>query len=957
MLPSTGLFKSIACPYYDSQKSCTRPYCHFKHAKKDEENQEIPVYIPTPKVLPKLLTLDSSPVKKKSKLEYVPTQPGINDKIRYESKPNDVPVYIPSNKVTQNGDEEKEGSKDIDLDDCSEELDLITDIVAKFSEDEEIKEEYDKEEDMLLEDNKSNSGGKDDVPVNNVICENGEKNENATLEGDKNTIKQSLKTKEKEVKKQNSVSRSSDRVDAKKSKSRHHNSHSSSSSQEHKKHRAKHKSSSDKESKDKNKHKEKASTHSSSSKSSKKASSKSHSHRHIPSSSSSSKHKSRSSHKPKNLNSREKSNLESEKSSESKAENLFKESSPLHAHLSEAIADSDEDDVLEQCKQIFEEFKNTQKSNEPKNITKEIDSKQKRKSFDSVDENPQDDNKRKRIAHEGATATGKNFEVPIIKKINHVQNAYQSVYNRQEQLRKEKKETEAAALALVKEAEEKLREAEENLRKATMAQKQTLTPLIPKIKPIVNYLALEKAKKKVDEMRKLKGPTLAQSVAKGESRKAHNPKTTATVTGSKSNSEEVQNQPAPPVLEPNSTKISYNIRMQHYNQMVKYCLDIYPKCEDAWERAQTEELTVFKKCSTPIIYRSSAVLAINKLRKESIAAGNVCTERNKTVSHEVILAGKFASNVSVNKKYSPANPFDRVSSEKVYEMISELCLNDEQLMKNGFPRPGAKRGTAIFHNIKPQTKAARENERICRRCSKTFNIAMYENEAIDECCYHPKGIGYRRGFTDNFHQCCQQPAGSTGCTYANYHVTEYTDLNNLKGFVQTIDKGKNYTSTKKDIFALDCEMCYTTEGIELTRVTVVNFEEKVVYDALVKPENKIIDYNTVFSGITEEMLRNEKRTIRDVQAILLSMFHSKTILIGHSLESDMKALKLIHSCIVDTSVLYPHKMGPPKKRALKNLCIENLKRIIQEDEGGHNSAEDAEVCIALVKHYLKIKIN
>lgn len=73
------------------------------------------------------------------------------------------------------------------------------------------------------------------------------------------------------------------------------------------------------------------------------------------------------------------------------------------------------------------------------------------------------------------------------------------------------------------------------------------------------------------------------------------------------------------------------------------------------------------------------------------------------------------------------------------------------------------------------------------------------------------------------------------------------------------------------------------------------------------------------------------RTLRDVQAILLSMFNAKTVLIGHSLESDLKALKLIHDFVVDTSVLFPHKMGPPKKRALKTLCIENLKRIIQED--------------------------
>lgn len=86
-----------------------------------------------------------------------------------------------------------------------------------------------------------------------------------------------------------------------------------------------------------------------------------------------------------------------------------------------------------------------------------------------------------------------------------------------------------------------------------------------------------------------------------------------------------------------------------------------------------------------------------------------------------------------------------------------------------------------------------------------------------------------------------------------------------------------------------------------------------------------------FSGITEESLSPISTSLRDVQAVLLSMFHSRTILIGHSLESDLKALKLIHGVVVDTSVLFPHKMGPPKKRALKTLCIENLKRIIQED--------------------------
>lgn len=35
-------------------------------------------------------------------------------------------------------------------------------------------------------------------------------------------------------------------------------------------------------------------------------------------------------------------------------------------------------------------------------------------------------------------------------------------------------------------------------------------------------------------------------------------------------------------------------------------------------QAQTEELAVLRKCSTTVIYKSSALLTINKLRKESL---------------------------------------------------------------------------------------------------------------------------------------------------------------------------------------------------------------------------------------------------------------------------------------------------------------------------------------------------
>ena len=54
----------------------------------------------------------------------------------------------------------------------------------------------------------------------------------------------------------------------------------------------------------------------------------------------------------------------------------------------------------------------------------------------------------------------------------------------------------------------------------------------------------------------------------------------------------------------------------------------------------------------------------------------------------------------------------------------------------------------------------------------------------------------------------------------------------------------------------------------------------------------MILFDCRFSGVTEKDLEGVKTTIRDVQAVLLSMFSSDTILCGHSLESDLKALKV-----------------------------------------------------------------
>jgi hypothetical protein len=66
-----------------------------------------------------------------------------------------------------------------------------------------------------------------------------------------------------------------------------------------------------------------------------------------------------------------------------------------------------------------------------------------------------------------------------------------------------------------------------------------------------------------------------------------------------------------------------------------------------------------------------------------------------------------------------------------------------------------------------------------------------------------------------------------------------------------------------------------------------------------------------FSGLTAEDLYGVRTRLRDVQAVLLMKFKASDILIGHSLESDLKALKVrnmginlqytLEQCVSDTS--------------------------------------------------------
>ena len=164
--------------------------------------------------------------------------------------------------------------------------------------------------------------------------------------------------------------------------------------------------------------------------------------------------------------------------------------------------------------------------------------------------------------------------------------------------------------------------------------------------------------------------------------------------------------------------------------------------------------------------------------------------------------------------------------------------------------------------------------------------------------------------------------------------------------------------------ALDCEMVGVGEGgvqSALARVSIVDYNYAIVFDAYVKVNEPVTNYRTFVSGIKEEHLQSDvAMEFSQCQSIVKKLLTGK-ILIGHALKNDLTALGIQHpwqdcrdSAKYEPFMKKDKQSGILRPKKLKDLTETKLNRVIQAPGQEHCPIEDA---IAALDLYKKARVK
>ncbi|WWD18207.1 hypothetical protein CI109_102657 [Kwoniella shandongensis] len=380
--------------------------------------------------------------------------------------------------------------------------------------------------------------------------------------------------------------------------------------------------------------------------------------------------------------------------------------------------------------------------------------------------------------------------------------------------------------------------------------------------------------------------------------------------------------------------------------------------------------TQFSKLYAQILHLAPELAHQNALTQESeISSSSTTIRAYKTAIHHAA--------VSVSRRKPPDTiphpsigtlresrlATEAAEKEKASRLtrsrIDKYCLPLPDFEKWRYPDP--RDGSLTSPDRTGNEPDAEGTTQTCNRCKIPFVVSSKNLDGrFGECHYHygktaPERVEGRRKW---IYSCCGRERGEQGCE-EGIHVFSDGDEDKalakrvgFKTVKQCVEEAKGLeVGEGVEVVGMDCEMIYTTAGSSLGRVTIVDENGGILLDELVRQRVPILDLNSRFSGIYPGQLEAAVMDINAVRAAACMFIGPQTILVGHGLENDLRALRLLHDRVIDTAIVFPHDKGPPYRRALRDIVKEKLGYFIQDrtSDLGHSSAVDATATLDALK--------